>query len=914
MRSPLPVVLGLLLALASVPASAQTVPTRPNILFFLSDDQRHDQLGAAGHPVLETPTIDALAAAGTRFMNAFVTTAICAASRATIFTGLPERSHRFTFGTPPLERRHTDRSYPALLREAGYRTGFVGKFGIDVEPGAVRAMFDVFEPLYRNPYFRIQPDGSVRHITEITGDKAIDFLRTHDHDPSRPFALSVSFNASHAEDIDHDDHYPWPSALDGMYDDANIPPPALSAPEVYEAQPEFLKASFNRERWYWRWDTPGKYDRNIRAYYRMITGLDRTMARVLDELERLGLAGNTVVIFSSDNGVYLGSRGFAGKWSHYEESLRVPLIIRDPRLGPSDRGRTVDAMALNLDIPATILDLAGVDRPAAYQGRSVLPFTMGAEPADWRTDFFAEHLMEIGESIPKYEGVRGERMVYARYFEQAPVYEFLHDLERDPDQLENLVGDPAYRETLDHLRARTDALRDGYGGAYDRDTFRARPAPAASARPNLLLIIGDDQSWTDFGFMGHQTINTPNLDNLAAAGAVFTRGYVPTALCRPSLATLATGRYPHAHGVTGNDPAVAGAPPGVEYRNDPTYRALNRRVIARIDDTPTLPRLLADAGYVSFQSGKWWEGDYRRAGFTAGMTHGDQDRGGRHGDDGLTIGRGGLEPIVDFIDGATADAQPFFVWYAPFLPHLPHNPPARLLEKYRRPGRPIEIARYYAMCEWFDETVGALLGHLEDRGLSEHTLVAFVSDNGWIQVTPGSDLPDEWNQLFAPRSKQSPFEGGTRTPIILLWPGVIEPNRHDMLVSSVDLVPTLLGAAGLDPPAAMPGLDLLDAIVGGEPPLRDAIFGEAFAHDIADVDDPTASLLYRWVIEGRFKLLVRHDGTLGRYAAVHVGGPGGSQLFDLLADPYETTSVAEQYPDVVEHLSWRIRHWWPVEP
>ncbi len=171
----------------------------------------------------------------------------------------------------------------------------------------------------------------------------------------------------------------------------------------------------------------------------------------------------------------------------------MPLVIRDPRLGPSDRGRTVDAMALNLDIPATILDLAGVDRPAAYQGRSVVPFTTGAEPADWRTDFFAEHLMEIGESIPKYEGVRGERMVYARYFEQAPAYEFLHDLERDPDQLENLVGDPAYRETLDHLRVRTDALRDGYGGAYDRDTFRARSAPAASARPNLLLIIGDDQ-------------------------------------------------------------------------------------------------------------------------------------------------------------------------------------------------------------------------------------------------------------------------------------------------------------------------------------------------------------------------------------------------------------------------------------
>ena len=900
----------LLVALTAGHAAAQPADAPPpNILFFLSDDQRNDQLGAAGHPVLETPTIDALAAAGTRFTNGFVTTAICMASRASILTGLPERSHRFTLEMPPLERRHTDQSYPVLLRAAGYRTGFVGKFGVEVESGVVREMFDVFEPLDRNPYFRIQPDGSLRHVTEITGDRAIDFLRTHDR--TRPFALSVSFNASHAEDIDHDDHYPWPPAVDGLYDDADIPPPALSSPEVFDAQPEFLRASLNRERWYWRWDTPEKYDRNIRAYYRMITALDRTMARVLDELDRLGLASNTVVIFSSDNGVYLGSRGLAGKWSHYEESLRVPLVIHDPRLGADDGGRVVDAMVLNLDIPATMLDLAGVEPPAAYRGRSLQPFTTGADPADWRDEFFIEHLLEF-DSIPKYEGVRGERMVYARYFEQDPVHEFLHDLERDPAQLENLVADPAYRATLDHLRTRTDALRDLYGGPYERDAFRARPSPEPSARPNLVLIIGDDQSWTDFGFMGHQTIQTPNLDHLADAGAVFTRGYVPTALCRPSLATLATGLYPHAHCVTGNDPAVAGGPVGVEYWSDPTYRALNQRVIAKLDDIPTLPRLLADAGYVSFQSGKWWEGDARRGGFTAGMTHGDQDRGGRHGDDGLTIGREGLQPVFDFIGEATANAQPFFIWYAPFLPHLPHNPPERLLEKYRRPGRPIEIARYYAMCEWFDETVGELLGHLDDRGLSEQTLVAFVSDNGWIQAT-GAGLPDGWNQRFAPRSKQSPFEGGTRTPIVLRWPGVIEPGRHDRLASSLDLAPTLLGAAGVLKPAAMPGIDLLDVVVGGEPPVRDAIFGEAFAHDIADVDDPAASLLYRWVIEGRFKLLVRHDGALGRYALVHTGNPDTPRLFDLLADPHETTDLAERYPDVVEHLSWRIRHWWNAE-
>ena len=421
------------------------------------------------------------------------------------------------------------------------------------------------------------------------------------------------------------------------------------------------------------------------------------------------------------------------------------------------------------------------------------------------------------EPQPEIVGVAAQRDEVVR----AVPWEMRRDGRCRAAQLENLVADPAYRETLDHLR----------------------PAPARSEQPNLVLIIGDDQSWTDFGFMGHQTIETPNLDALANAGAVFTRGYVPTALCRPSLATLATGLYAHTHGITGNDPSVAGAPPGVEYWNDPRYRALNQRVVGRIDDTPSLPDLLADAGYVSFQSGKWWEGDYARGGFTAGMTHGDQDRGGRHGDASLTIGREGLQPIFDFIEGA--GDQPFFVWYAPFLPHTPHNPPARLLEKYQIPGRSIEIARYYAMCEWFDETVGDLLGYLDGRGLAEDTLVAFVTDNGWIQATPDVGLPDGWNQLFAPRSKQSPFEGGTRTPIVLRWPGVIEPGRHGMLASSVDLAPTLLGGAGLDPPEAMPGIDLVRAVAGGEPPIRDAIFGEAFAHDIADVDDPAASLLYR---------------------------------------------------------------------
>jgi len=441
---------------------------RPNVIFFLSDDQRADFLGCAGHPILKTPTIDKLAAAGVRFENAFVTTSICAASRASIFTSQWERTHGFTFGTPPIPEPATDQSYPAVLRRAGYRTGFVGKFGVGVHKGAKEKMFDVFVPLGRNPYFKKQPDGSLRHLTEIAGDRAVEFLRGCEKD--RPFCLSVSFNAAHAEDSDKVNHYPWPKAVDGLYDDVTIPPPKVSI-DFWKQLPGFFHNCMHRDRWFWRWDTPEKYQKNVKAYYRMITGLDRVMGRVLDELDKLGRAGNTVVIFCGDNGYYKGSRGFAGKWSHFEESLRVPLVICDPRLPKGQRGRVLKPMALNVDIPATIVDLAGLPLPATYQGRSLMPLVHGRQPDDWRTDFFCEHLMNHPK-IPKYEGVRGERYVYARYFEHPEDGEFLHDLKTDPNQLKNLVADPAYEEVLEQMRARCDQLRDQLGGPYRKPQRR----------------------------------------------------------------------------------------------------------------------------------------------------------------------------------------------------------------------------------------------------------------------------------------------------------------------------------------------------------------------------------------------------------------------------------------------------------
>ncbi len=423
---------------------------------------------------------------------------------------------------------------------------------------------------------------------------------------------------------------------------------------------------------------------------------------------------------------------------------------------------------------------------------------------------------------------------------------------------------------------------------------------AENRPPNIVLIISDDQAWTDYGFMGHGDIQTPSLDKLARESAVFRRGYVPTALCRPSLVTLLTGHYASVHGVTGNDPSPKYADRGSEL-----YKQRCAQLISYLDKFDTVPELLGQRGYLSHQSGKLWEGSFKNCGFTHGMTRGFPEPGGRHGDDGLKIGREGMEPISEFVDHAVEQQKPFFLWYAPFLPHTPHNPPERILKKYRVGDRPLTIAKYYAMCDWFDETCGQLLQMIDDHDLRENTLVVYVTDNGWIQNPHANG--------YAPRSKQTPYEGGIRTPILYRWPGKIPAGERTELTSSIDIVPTILAAAGVDVPDGLPGLNLLPNLESGASIDRERIFGESFAHDIADIENPEASLLFRWCIEGKWKLLLTYDGEVNRYASTHPRDEKGPQLFDLTSDPREQTNLAAEHPDVVARLAKAIDQWYPVK-
>lgn len=424
--------------------------------------------------------------------------------------------------------------------------------------------------------------------------------------------------------------------------------------------------------------------------------------------------------------------------------------------------------------------------------------------------------------------------------------------------------------------------------------------------PNVLMIVSDDQAYGDYGFMGHPVIRTPHLDKLASESAVFRRGYTPTALCRPSLMSMITGLYPHQHRVTGNDPRQL---PGMAPER---FAELRGQLIARIDSIPTIPRRLSERGYVSMQTGKWWEGNYSRGGFTAGMTRGFPKPGGRHGDDGLDIGRKGLQPLLSFITSAVEKKTPFFAWYAPMLPHTPHNPPPRLLEKYRAEGRPIELARYFAMVEWFDETCGEVLQHLDATGIADNTLVVYVTDNGWIQSTPDMQLSDAWTHGFAPRSKHSVYEGGIRTPIMYRLPGRIRPADRMQLATTLDVMPTVLQAAGLEVPAGLPGIGLLPFLTGHAELSRDTVCGEGYTHDVADLETPDASLLTRWCISGPWKLILTWETTPDRYAFVHAGNERAPQLYNLEHDPAEKQNVAADNPQVVAELSDKLQQTWKV--
>ena len=428
-------------------------PKPPNIVFLLVDDLRWNTLGFMGDKIVQTPHLDKLAAQSVVFDNYFVTTSICCVSRASFFTGQWMRRHGIEDFVTGLNGPAWDVTYPAQLRAAGFRTGFIGKWGVGSpkETAAKAAAFDYWKGLPGQAGEFIEKNDPTRtHKTARFGNEALEFLAGCTKE--KPFCLSLSFNAVHARDGKPREFEPDPRD-EQLYADVTIPVPKLALDEAaFLRLPESVQKSEGRTRWKWRFDSPEKTQRILRDYYRLITGVDREVGRILAELEKRGFADNTVIFFAGDNGFALGERGMADKWFMYEEDIRVPAFIYDPSIPPAARGRRERAMTLNVDFAPTMLDYAGVPVPPAMQGQSLIPLMRGPV-LKWRKEFFYEH-HSVAARIPMSEGVRTERWKYLRWIAETPVKEELYDLQADPLEERNLLTDPRHAALLAELRGK----------------------------------------------------------------------------------------------------------------------------------------------------------------------------------------------------------------------------------------------------------------------------------------------------------------------------------------------------------------------------------------------------------------------------------------------------------------------------
>ncbi|GFE68569.1 sulfatase [Chroococcus sp. FPU101] len=412
---------------------------RPNFVILVTDDMRWDCLGVAGNRVIQTPNLDALAYDGTLFLNHFVTTSICPSSRASIFTGDYARRHKIWDFDTALTPEQFRLSYPYLLRSAGYETAFIGKWGLGGELAVTE--FDYWKGFEGQGYY-FEP-GQKIHSTQLLTNQALDYF--NQYSGTKPFCLSLSYKAPHAQD-----NSPEPFQIDpkfaNLYQDVTIAEISTNTAANFKNLPLFLQESEGRIRWQGRFNQP-EFEESIKQYYRLITGVDDSVRQIVEKLKQLNVYDQTYIIFTSDNGFFLGERGLSDKWFGYEESIRTPLIIRSPG---NPYKQLIPAMTLNIDIAPTILNLAGIDLSESMQGKSLVPLIQ-EKTESLRDIWFYEHLLNIPK-IPKTEGIRTADYKYLSYLIPNQNYEMLFNLKQDPLEENNLAHLPQYQDKLQEFR------------------------------------------------------------------------------------------------------------------------------------------------------------------------------------------------------------------------------------------------------------------------------------------------------------------------------------------------------------------------------------------------------------------------------------------------------------------------------
>ena len=431
-------------------ATENPKPERPNILVLISDDQRWDQVSCADDPLipeLKTPNMDKLAQQGVYFRNAFVTTPICAVSRASIMTGRYVSTHGMNHFKTSMAPDVLSKTYPALLHDHGYRTAVLGKWGMGMD--GTEGVFDVFNAWSnQGRYFHDSDSGKI-HNAEWLATRAEEFLVSCR--PEQPFCLTVCYKSPH--------HPYQPDERDkALFEEVDIPKRQTDTPEAYQAiRSDWMDKSLNRWCYFDERKDEATKDTFEKDFLRCVKSLDRSVGKIMQSLEDLNLDENTVVIFLSDHGYLWGEHGLGGKWLLYEESIRIPIMIQGPGLADSQRGRALDHLALNIDIAPTILDIADIPIPPDMDGVSLYPHLSGGHVPS-REDFFMEHVgvIDVETPIPDSRGVRSEEWKYMRYVNVDPEVEELYHIKVDPLESRNLANDVNYLEIKHNLRQRYD--------------------------------------------------------------------------------------------------------------------------------------------------------------------------------------------------------------------------------------------------------------------------------------------------------------------------------------------------------------------------------------------------------------------------------------------------------------------------
>ena len=426
----------------------------PNIIFLLTDDQRWDALGCMGNPIVRTPNIDALANQGLLFKNAYVTTSICCISRASILSGQYESRHRINDFNTDFSPAAWARTYPMLLKNAGYKIGYINKFGVGTHPPA--GSFDYWKcPNGEQPPYEMKrSDGTIIHNTDSAANDIKIFLDKFG--TQQPFCLSVGFKAPHEQDGTPPRFIPQDRYMN-MYSDIIIPEPATADPIYWNRFPTFFRTAQNiaRQRWRDMLSTDKLFQQSVKNYYRLISGVDEVVGNLMQQLKELDIDRHTVIIYMGDNGMFLSEHGLEGKWYGLEESIRVPMIVYDPLLSDQQRTGIEEQIALNVDIAPTILSIAGLPIPDRMQGKNLLSIANGSVAP--RKEFFYEHTYQSSPVIPQTEGVVTPDFKYLRYIENG--YEQLFNVQTDRYETTNLAFNPTYHDKLLEMRKRYEALK-----------------------------------------------------------------------------------------------------------------------------------------------------------------------------------------------------------------------------------------------------------------------------------------------------------------------------------------------------------------------------------------------------------------------------------------------------------------------